>query len=303
MLSILLFFSLGCSLADDVKITNEIKGKFIFYALRDLKLPWNIYISQDGEITKFKRAISPLWSVDGEKIACVKDSAITIFDTTGNLIQSFPNTKGAVKITWSPDNTRFAYSAKGLSSQKFDKIFLYNIQTEKKVKLVDYKNEFSITKISFSPKGDKILFQKTDPNDFKRCGIYIYDLKHSSLDLISKQGFIPAWYPDGKHIVITTNRDEEWGMINKKLGVLMKININTRKKERIREVTSFIKDIRISSDGKYFYYSKPIAKGGYIIIVSPINESDIEIPVTKPVDLGRGQGYSQDLNADWYQGK
>lgn len=303
IIATLFMLNSGCSSAIESKETQKIKGKFVFYALRSLKEPWEIYISKNGKITKFKNAVSPLWSNDGKKVACVKDATITIVDTKGNLLNIFPKTKGALGIAWSPDNTKFAYTAREGAYTEFDKLFLYDIETGEKEKLVDYNNEYSITYVLYSPKGDKILFYRSYVNDIKKCGVYIYDLNVSSIKLISAQGGRPAWFPDGKHVLILTNRNEDWSMINSKLGVFMKINIETGEKKILRERTSFIKDIKITKDGKFFYYSKPVSKGGRIIVVSPIDNPELEIPITKPVDLGKGQGYSQDLEPDWYQGE
>jgi len=301
-LLIFISFSSGCTSASHTKDVSPIEGKFVFDALRSLEEPWGIFTWEEGKIKKFNRAISPIWSKDGENIACVKDSTISIFDTKGNLLQSFPETKGAVKIAWSPDNTQFAYTAEGPSSRKRDCIFLYNSRTGEKEKLVDYNNEYTITEVSYSPKGDKILFWRSDINDIKNCGVFIYDLETSSIVFIYPQGDNPAWFPDGKHILVLTNRNEDWSMINNKLGVFMKINIETGEKTVLRDSISFVKDIKVSKDGKCFYYSKPVSKGGYIIVVSPIDRPDIEISLTKPVLLSKSQGYSQDFDADWYQG-
>jgi len=307
LLVIMLIVVSGCIRVEDRAGRKEIKGKFVFYSSRDIERVghWGIFTWDNARVKKvIDSGGSPQWSNDGERIACVQgDLIIAVYAKNGKFIQNYPLTKGANSITWSPDNMKFVYTMRGALGKKVamtDALYLYDTLTSKKTKLLDFEGKNSIGRISFSPEGDKVLFQKIDRNDMKNDGIYFYNLEDGVIKLIIGPGSHPTWFPAGKHILVATNRKDDWSMINDKLGVFMKINIETGERIILGDKDMFLWSLELSKDGKYVYYTKEVRDKGKAIFVAPLNNLEEEIQVTYPPTV-ISRRKAQDTYPDWYQ--
>ena len=81
------------------------------------------------------------------------------------------------------------------------------------------------------------------------------------------------------------------------------MNVNTGEVEKLfPSNTPFLLYLKISRDGKYFYYIAAAPGGGQAVFVSPIDNPDKKIQITHPIFLTPATyGRSQDSLPDWYQ--
>ncbi|MFA6142319.1 MAG: hypothetical protein WC738_03385 [Candidatus Omnitrophota bacterium] len=301
-----LYIAIPCMANDDV--ADNIKGKFTFEGIRNPKLGWGVYVLslKDAE-PKFlgSKMTGPRWSPNGTKIAVSGADGILILNENGNIIETI---KPMINyrpqpIEWSPngDEILYATTRKGEEQKHWRTcLYIYNLKTKQHNLILNLSGKYSILSPSFSPDGKQILVSLTD----EQSGIYILNKDGSGVEKLRKNAMAVGWFPDGKSICFDTNIGDDGNLMNPKrgYGYLFKYNLENKSTEKIREF-GFTLDAKLSKDGKYVYYIKPIGRGAHVICVSPIDDEKIEIQITKPVLLGNSGKYSEEFSPDWYQGE
>jgi len=285
---------------------DPIKGKFVFTSSRTGN-SIDVYVSKNKKVLLIaKKAYSPKWSPDGKVVACAVEGrfneigkdGILIIDQNGKVKDFFETERTPVKVDWDPTGEKIYYTQPKKDKKIYDEgIFVLDLAKREHKKIYGLDTESKITGISISSIGDKILFHKSDPG----IEIYLVDLKNNETKYLSR-GVNPAWFPDGKHIAFTTNIDENGNQINDAYGNIYKMNVETGEREAVRVVKYLMTlGLKVSKDGKYFYYTVQGDGAGQRIVVSPIDNEKVEIPVTTPIMTS--SGLSQDHDPDWYQGE
>ncbi|MBZ0199283.1 MAG: biopolymer transporter Tol, partial [Ignavibacteriaceae bacterium] len=170
---------------------------------------------EDGGFYNTSPAISP----QGDKIAFISNRDyyfdVYIMNATdgkiikklvkGNRTNNFEElnilTPG---LSWSPDGTRIALSAK---SGGYDVIYLIDVDTE------DYEvlpvQLDAIESVMWSPDGKNIAFIGQTP---RQSDIYLFNLDEKNLTNLTSDLFTdasPAWAPDGKKLYFSSDRTDE----------------------------------------------------------------------------------------------
>ena|GEM_PF-3959019 len=301
LISSLMFSISACSNSNKYPI----RGKFLFESSRSGN-SIDLYMSKNGKVALIaKKAYYPEWSPDGRLIACVvekqrdkiKEKGILLIDDAGRTIDMLEIDPAPSKLDWSPDGSKIYYARQRKDKPIYDDgFYVFNLSRREHGKVHSFDSDVQITEMSISPLGDKILYKTSEP----KIAIYMLDLKNSEIKYLSN-GVNSAWYPDGKHITFNTNIDEAGNQINDGYGNIYKMNVETGEKTIVRPVKHLMMlGLRVSKDGKYFYYTIQGAGGGQQIVVSPIDNEKVEIPVTQPIMTS--SGFSQDHSPDWYQG-
>jgi len=301
LLSIILIciFLYGCGNHDK---RSSIEGMFVFESNRNLAKGLHSHIFKNGTIKLLSKDTNgPVFSPNGTKIACSVNKKNKLYNATGILLVDdngkeleFLRTEYyPISLSWFPSGNKIAYVN---WFSEISEIRVYDLETssEQGISKIPYK--FGIFDLNVSPSGKKIMFSQSEG----KTGEYIINVDGSGLQFIG-DAILPAWHPDGKHIIFHTNVDKQKQMLTPDSGFYYKMNVESGEVSLLRKSKSFIRDLKVSRDGNYLYYS--IEKyGGELIAFSPINDDDKEIYVSKPVQLAPGR-VSKDQRADWYQGE
>jgi len=290
---------------------DKVGGKFAFISTRDSTVEnpqWYLYLLKQNKLHKISnRLSSPKWSRDGKTIICTSLDGIVTIDEQGNQINCIETEYKPISLDISSNGNIIVYSAKEKINDRESRfyIYVYDKITQKHSKIYTSEINFFISNISLSPGNNKILFKESEIPGRKPT-INLINKNGNNFTCIWEYATNPSWFPDGRNILLATNNSEKGGFINDKFGAYLKVDIKSLKSQMIREPNSMESNIKLSRDGRYIYYSKNYIKKGEYIAISPINESDTEIAITKPTSIeyqGRFLEYSQDFNADWYQGE
>lgn len=299
----------GCSASG--KQTSGISGKFVFDSNR-FELS-DVFITENGK-TKLllKKAMYPAWSVNGQMIACSgsddnpKKYGIWILDSNGNK-KEFIETPTVIpgELNWSTDDMKIYYTPATIPWRKLgykNKVYCYDLLSKTHTKIIELDEKFEISNMKLSPKGDKLIIEGSDKHSL---GIYLSNSDGTNLRRIRRYGGVDcAWYPDNEHIIYLTNVAEDRQMYSKESwGYFFRMNVNTGEVEKLWPCkTPFLLSLKISRDGKYFYYIAPAPDGGQAVFVSPMDNPDKKIQITQPIFLTpASHGRSQDWTPDWYQ--
>ncbi len=283
-----------------------IQGKFLFESSRSGN-SIDLYMSKNEKVMLIaKKAYYPKWSPDGRLIACVvekqfdkiKKKGVLLIDEKGQTKDFFEIELSPSLVQWSPDGKKIYFVCQRADKPIYaDGIYILDLVSRDYAKIWGPNYDAHIDALAVSPTGDKVLFEKEEP----KLGVYVLDLMTKDVKYLIN-GVNAAWFPDGKHIVYTTNIDEDGNTIDQNfLGYFFRMNTETGEKEKVRKERHLMTlSLKVSKDGKYFYYTIQGAGGGQQIVVSPIDNEKIEIPVTQPIMTS--SGFSQDHSPDWYQG-
>ena len=162
--------------------------------------------------------ISPAWSPDGVHIAFARlgdDCSIMIIPALGGAerkmascgLASYPD------VAWSPDGAYLAFSTRA-TTQEPHRIYLLSLETLEAHPLTTpppqyYGDEF----FAFSPDGTELAFVRT--NIFGIMDVYLVPVEGGTaqritFDNLKIRGL--AWAPDGKHVIVASNRDVNYNL-------------------------------------------------------------------------------------------
>lgn len=304
---LLSFFTVPCLASDNN--SSAIKGKFVFDSNRYEFL--DTFIVENGK-TKllYKKASGPVWSSDGKLIACTyfdEDSrrgGILIIDSQGNkkdFIEipewlNIPN-----NFAWSPDDKKIYFRCGMHGTLNENEVYRYDFSSKTHTKILEIS--FDISSFSLSPKGDKLLVSYANQST-REWGTYLFTSDGVGIKIIGNfKGRRGVWYPDNEHIFYLTNLKEDGTQYAKESwGYFFRMNVNTGEVEQLFPCNMLVLDLKISRDGKYFYYISGNPAGGRMIYVSPIDDPDQRIQITQPVITPPpNNSLSQDNRPDWYQ--
>ncbi len=307
LLVVLMLTSSSCAKADTL-----VKSKFVFNSVRTvedinnrLKTEDSLYLFKNGRISFLGKGMrAPAFSPGGKTIACTSSKAIVLIDEQGTQKERVQFDLYPGHVEWSPDGKKLLYCIPSVPGSIRLALEEYNLLTKKR-RLVKDDDDISTSFYKYSPSGEKIMFVATHldtDQSLRQEGVYIYDLKSELLSKVRHYGVSLMWFPDSKHIAYFTNTNEEGNQINDKFGAIFKMNTDTGKVTKLRDLNMIpFEGIKLSKDGKYFYLGKSDNKGGKVIVLWPVDDPTKEIPVTESVKVGIG--YSQDYNPDWWQGE
>ena len=301
LLLLLVLFSTiwGCS-----QERQTVRGKFVFGSNRYLDFGYPAHILKNGKIKLLgKRIYAPVWSPNGKLIAClvskksneeIGKNGILLVDENGNKHGFFETISTPLSCSWFPSGDKVAYAVDPLRNPKIN---IYDFKEQKETTIFKLDGQTDITGVNVSPTGDTIMFTKGKPNR----GTYLINSDGSNLRFIRDYISRPAWYPDGKNILYITNVGDDGKLLTDVGGYFFKMDIKTKKIEKLRLNAQFISNLKVSRDGRYFYYTVPYL-GGEVIAASPVDGEAKQFYITKPVEI-KPMRYSQDKRPDWYQGE
>lgn len=184
----------------------------------------------------------PVWSRDGENIACSSDSGLCIISIKGNL-NVYSSSNSADWYDWSNDSKEIYYSK--FISNNYAQIFKYDIIENKESQITD------IDKYNYSPKcnpnKNEIIFTSSHAD-------YGGDLILANPDGLSRNVILhknkitsPCWSPKGDKIVFVTE-----------VSNIAIIDKNGDNYIIINEIPGACMEPKWSNDGKYILYYRAI---------------------------------------------
>lgn len=184
------------------------------------------------------------WSADGARIAYLlpQDGVQQIFvaqsaDRTGDQLTNTPNVKS--DLVWAPDGSQLAY----IQVEEGQRILYLTAPGGRSPRALSNPNAGSVGAFTWSPDGRRLLF---DVKNEGRSNIYQVNADGSELkEFASINGYDPAWSPDGKVVLIASEK-----------GLFTFDNSG----KQLRQVTTSAARLpRWSSDGAKFAYLELVA--------------------------------------------
>jgi len=298
---IFVLLTLSMSSCSDVK---ELEGSLVFSSNR--KERFDSFILKCSKVNLLKENSSnPVWSPDGESIACKKmgekndkNFGFYLLDVCGK-VQAFVDTNNVMgNLKWVGDNIFYAMSEKNeeVLSITPNILWSYNVIEKKHKKILEIDENEWISYYDISKDGQKIVYDVSIPKNMKFKGVFLFDKNKNTTVKIEKI-LKSVWYPNGKYILCVTHPEKDKHEFGTYWGHFTKYNIETGEKEYLARVPFLnLSGLKISRDGKYVYYAGPNS-----IYMSPIGDLSKRERITEPVRTR--SGWSQDRNPDWYQKK
>ncbi len=108
--------------------------------------------------------------------------------------------------SWSPDHMKIAYPGFGSAGKE-----ICIADTDgKNEQCYQVKIASKVWNLSWSADGRQIAFSahpKDETRNYEIRGVFVFDLDTLSTTLVLKNAHEPSWSPDGKHLVIASDRD------------------------------------------------------------------------------------------------
>jgi Tol biopolymer transport system component len=184
------------------------------------------------------------WSADGTRIAYLlpQDGVQQIFvaqsaDRTGDQLTNTPNVKS--DLVWAPDGSQLAY----IQVEEGQRILYLTAPGGRSPRALSNPSAGSVGGFTWSPDGRRLLL---DVKNEGRSSIYQVNADGSELkEFASINGYDPAWSPDGKVVLIASEK-----------GLFTFDNSG----KQLRQVTTSAARLpRWSSDGAKFAYLELVA--------------------------------------------
>jgi len=184
------------------------------------------------------------WSADGTRIAYLlpQDGVQQIFvaqsaDRTGDQLTNTPNVKS--DLVWAPDGSQLAY----IQVEEGQRILYLTAPGGRSPRALSNPSAGSVGGFTWSPDGRRLLL---DVKNEGRSSIYQVNADGSELkEFASLNGYDPAWSPDGKVVLIASEK-----------GLFTFDNSG----KQLRQVTTSAARLpRWSSDGAKFAYLELVA--------------------------------------------
>ncbi len=297
---------------------SQIKGRFVFQSNRFSFT--DVFITENGKTRLLlKMAGYPVWSTNGKMIVCasfnskeLKKFGFWIIDPKDDKKEfiEMPLEVGIpTNFNWSLDDKKIYYACGTPKELNKNKIYCYDFLLKTHTKIMEFEEKFNILALRLSPKGDKFIISGLSHSTKNNCN-YLSNSDGSNLRLIGNYKGDGPWYPDNEYVAYDSNVSEDGQMIisqqdwaKKGWGYFFKMNVSTGEVERLQLCNiPFLMNLKISRDGKYYYYAASVKGGGRAICVSPIDDPNKMTQITKPVPMvSVAHHYSQDSNPDWYQ--
>lgn len=211
---------------------------------------------------------APAWSPDGKSVAVAMSGSIWKVDlATGQACELTCNQKYHSLPCWSPDGKWIVYTAD--DGGRTIQLEILEVATGKTQKLTD--DPFIYLDPTFSPDGSRLAYVSTKPNGY--LNVYVRPISEGRLvgeemALTSDASYgkerlyfgksdmniTPAWLPDGKELLMVSNRNVPLGSGNV-LRVPVERNGIEQAKTVLAEQTLYRTRPDVSIDGKRFVYS------------------------------------------------
>ena len=211
---------------------------------------------------------APAWSPDGSQIAIGMSGSIWKVDLKTEITQELTyNQKYHSSPDWSPDGKWLIYTAD--DGGQTIQLEILNVETGETHTLTN--DAFIYTDPVFSPDGNQVAYVSTNPNGY--FNIYIRPIEDGQwtgeeVPLTKDNNFgryrlsfgpwdmhiTPSWMPDGKEMLIVSNRNTPLGSGNV-LRVPAKASGIEEAQTVLEEQTLYRARPDVSIDGKRFIYS------------------------------------------------
>ena len=168
-----------------------------------------IVVADEGELLVSIKGYSPSLSPDFKKVAYLDllnddDSIIEqlwVINTDESDLKKLDEweiTFGNISIVleeWNPDGDKILYTVHNWKGDKKD-LWIINSDGTGKKRIAEYVQQGSQVSL-WSPDGSKIAFE----SEYSREGICVVNLDGSNKTLITRDGSLRYWTPDGKNII------------------------------------------------------------------------------------------------------
>jgi len=211
---------------------------------------------------------APAWSPDGTRIAVGMSGSIWSVDPgSGKAVELTYNEKYHSAPDWSSDGEWILYTAD--DGKKTIQLEILNVATGESSKLTD--DEFIYIDPVFSPDGTRVAYVSTKPSGY--FNVYVRDITDGQwageeIALTEDNDFgrnrlyfgewdmhiTPTWLPDGRELMIVSNRDVPLGSGNV-LRLAATPSGFDEAQTVLREQTLFRTRPDVSIDGKRFIYA------------------------------------------------
>lgn len=190
----------------------------------------------------------------------------------------FRSKEPIISPAWTPDGKSLAYVS---FENGFAEIYLQNVKTKKRKKIVSFKGNSSAP--AFSPDAKKLAYVRTRSGN---TDIYVMDLDTRQVTRATKHYGIdtePQWMPDGKGFIFTSNRSGGPQIYHKSLttGKVRRLTFNGNYNARPRLTPDGEKLVMVHRSGRNFHIASQQINGGMFRILSRQTKLD-ESPSVAP---------------------
>ncbi len=190
----------------------------------------------------------------------------------------FRSRQPIISPAWTPDGKSLAYVS---FERKYAEIYLQNIKSKKRRRIISFKGNSSAP--AFSPNAKKIAYVRTIRGN---TDIYVMDLKTRRISRATKHYGIdtePQWMPDGKGFIFTSSRSGGPQVYYKNLvtGHIRRLTFNGNYNARPRLTPDGKKLVMVHRSGRNFHIASQSMEGGKFRILSRETKLD-ESPSVAP---------------------
>lgn len=190
----------------------------------------------------------------------------------------FRSKEPIISPAWTPDGKSLAYVS---FERKFAEIYLQNVKTKKRKRIVSFRGNSSAP--AFSPDARKLAYVRTIRGN---TDVYVMDLKTRRITRATKHYGIdtePQWTPDGKGFIFTSNRSGGPQVYYKNLrtGGIRRLTFNGNYNARPRLTPDGKKLVMVHRGHRQFHIASQSMEGGQFRILSRETKLD-ESPSVAP---------------------